>query len=65
LLGRGDITINGETKKKSYQLRSGDQIHIIHPERYMEATVLAQSPEVPSVRILLEKEDYVVVHKPA
>lgn len=66
LLGRGDITINGEVKqKKSYQLKPGDQIHIIHPERYMEAEVLAQAPAVPEVHILLEKEDYVVVHKPA
>jgi 23S rRNA-/tRNA-specific pseudouridylate synthase len=31
----------------------------------MEASMLAQSPEVPEVKILLEKEDYVVVHKPA
>jgi hypothetical protein len=31
----------------------------------MEASVLAQSPEVPGVEILLEKDDYVVVHKPA
>lgn len=66
LLGRGDITINNwDAKKKSYILRPWDHIHIKHPERYMEASVLAQSPEVPGVEILLEKEDYVVVHKPA
>ncbi len=65
LLARGDITINWEAKKKSYQLRVGDQIHIVHPERYMEASVLAQAPSVPGVKILVEKDDYVVVHKPA
>ncbi|MEI7477402.1 MAG: pseudouridine synthase [bacterium] len=65
LLGRNDITVNGEPKKKSYQLKPGDQIHIVHPERYMEASMLAQAPAVPGVEILLEKDDYVVVHKPA
>jgi 23S rRNA pseudouridine1911/1915/1917 synthase len=65
LLWRGDITINnGDVKKKSYILKHGDHIRIQHPERYMEATMLAQSPEVPEVKILLEKDDYVVVHKP-
>lgn len=65
LLGRGDITINdGKVKKKSYHLKSGDRIHIVHPERYLESSVLAQAPAVPEVEILVEKEDYVVVHKP-
>lgn len=66
LLGRGDITVNDwDVKKKSYMLKSWDRIRIQHPERYMEATMLAQSPAVPEVKILLEKDDYVVVHKPA
>ncbi len=65
LLARDDITVNGEKKKKSYQLKAWDKVHIVHPERYMEASVLAQAPAVPGVEILLEKDDYVVVHKPA
>ncbi len=66
LFGRGDITINdGEVKKKSYHLKSGDRIHIVHPERYLESSVLAQAPAVPEVEIMLEKPDYIVVHKPA
>ncbi len=66
LLGRNDITINnGIIKKKSYILKPGDQIHIVHPERYMEASMLAQAPAVPEVTILVEKDDYVVVRKPA
>lgn len=54
-----------ETKKKSYQLKTGDRIHIVHPERYLEASVLAQAPDIPEMEIVLEKPDYLVVHKPA
>lgn len=54
-----------ETKKKSYILKPGDRIHIVHPERYLEASMLAQAPDVPEVKIMLEKPDYVVVRKPA
>lgn len=65
LLWRGDITVNdGLVKKKSYMLKTGDRVHIEHPERYMESSMLAQAPAVPEVEIMLEKEDYVVVHKP-
>lgn len=80
LLGRGDIQVfpadwwvnssgkdekQGQAKKKSYHLKPGDRIHIVHPERYMESEVLAQAPAVPGVKILVEKPDYIVVHKPA
>lgn len=76
LLARGDIKVCGKTadsddplqreiKKKSYILKDGDRIHIVHPERYMEAHMLAQAPVVPEVEIVYERPDYVVVHKPA
>ncbi len=45
-------------------LKTGDRVHIEHPERYMESSMLAQAPAVPEVEIMLEKDDYVVVHKP-
>lgn len=45
-------------------LKPGDHVHIEHPERYMESSMLAQAPAVPEVEILLEKADYVVIHKP-
>ncbi len=39
-------------------------IEITHPERYMEAAVLATSPEI-ELPIILEKKDYVVIRKKA
>jgi 23S rRNA-/tRNA-specific pseudouridylate synthase len=71
LLGRGDIVITPAgwipttSKKKSYMLKPWDHVHIEHPERYMEAGVLAQAPDVPGLKIVHERPDYVVVHKPA
>ena len=44
-------------------VKSGDVVTIIHPERYMESEVLAQSPVV-ALKILLEKKDYIVIYKP-
>lgn len=65
LIARGDIVINGKPLvKKSLLLKAGDTISITHPERYMEASVLATSPEV-DLPIVFEKKDYVVVHKKA
>ncbi len=65
LMARGDVLINGvPLKKKSQQLKSGDVIDITHPERYLEASVLATSPQI-ELPIILEKDDYVVVHKKA
>lgn len=70
LLGRGDIVITSAagvvstSKKKSYILKVGDLVHIEHPERYMEAGVLAQAPAVPGLKIVHERPDYLVVHKP-
>jgi len=65
LLARGDILLNNKSlTKKSYILKPGDQIDITHPERYMEAAVLATSPEI-ELPIILEKKDYVVIHKKA
>jgi 23S rRNA-/tRNA-specific pseudouridylate synthase len=64
LMARGDIALNGTTlKKNSQRLKSGDQITITHPERYMESEVLAQSPQI-DLKIMIEKEDYLVIYKP-
>lgn len=65
LIARGDIVVNGKVlTKKSLILKTGDTIEITHPERYMEASVLATSPEV-DLPIILEKKDYVVIRKKA
>lgn len=64
LVARGDILVNGSiVKKKSLWLKTGDEITIVHPERYMESEVLAQSPEI-DLKILIEKPDYIVIYKP-
>lgn len=64
LVARGDILVNGNVvKKKSLWLKTGDEITIVHPERYMESEVLAQSPEI-DLKILIEKPDYIVIYKP-
>lgn len=63
LIARGDIVLNSKAlTKKSYILKQGDVISITHPERYMESSVLATSPEI-ELPIMIEKKDYVVVHK--
>lgn len=65
LIARGDIVVNGKPlTKKSLMLKAGDIIDITHPERYMEASVLATSPEI-ELPIIVEKKDYVVIHKKA
>jgi 23S rRNA pseudouridine1911/1915/1917 synthase len=64
LVARGDILVNGTiVKKKSLWLKTNDEITIVHPERYMESEVLAQSPEI-ELKILIEKPDYIVIYKP-
>lgn len=63
LMARGDVLVNGVVlKKKSQTLKPGDVIDITHPERYMESSLLATSPAI-ELPIMLEKDDYVVVHK--
>ncbi len=65
LIARGDILHNGKVlTKKSLQLKNKDVIDITHTERYMEASVLATSPDI-DLPIILEKKDYVVIHKKA
>lgn len=64
LVARGDILVNDVIiTKKSLWLKLGDKIDIIHPERYMDAEMLGQSPAL-DLQILLEKEDYMVIYKP-
>lgn len=64
LMARGDIMLNAVVlKKKSQLLKTGDQITIQHPERYMESEVLAQSPDI-QLKVLIEKKDYMVIYKP-
>lgn len=64
VLARGDVLVNWKVvKKKSLKLKAGDEIIVRQPERYMEASRLADSP-VLDLQILIEKDDYLVVYKP-
>jgi 23S rRNA pseudouridine1911/1915/1917 synthase len=61
LIRAGAITVNGERKKPSYQLRSGDRIKILSVPRQV---VLAPSEDV-EFDLLYEDNSIVVVNKPA
>lgn len=64
LVARGDITVNQKViTKNAHRLHPWDLITIIHPERYMENSILAQSPRL-DLHIIKEKKDYLVVYKP-
>jgi len=64
LVARGDITVNDRIiTKNAHKVYPWDSITIIHPERYMENSILAQSPHL-DLQIIKEKKDYLVVYKP-
>lgn len=60
LIENGDILVNGEKKKISYQVQEGDKITIRIPE-IKETSIKAQ--EIP-IEILYEDNDILVVNKP-
>jgi len=49
--------------KKSYQLKSKDQIIIDDVSRYLSPVVLDETPDI-QIPVLIEKEDYLVINKP-
>lgn len=57
------ITINQKFVKKSYQLKSGDQIMIDDLERYLSPIILEQAPKI-DLEIKVQTKDYLVVFKP-
>ncbi len=64
LVARWDISVNDKIiTKKSLWLKEWDIITIVHPERYMEASRLADSPKI-DLKVMIEKDDYLVVYKP-
>lgn len=63
LLKRGAITVNNKAVKKSYLVKSGDQVAIERMTRFLDGGILEESPNA-ELRIMLEKSDYLVLYKP-
>ncbi len=63
IITRGGVSVNGKIVKKSYKLKLGDRISIDDLERYVSPVMLAESPDI-AIPIVLDKEDYLVIHKP-
>ena len=49
--------------KKSYKLKTWDDIEIDNLERYLSPVILEEAPNI-EIPIILEKEDYIIIHKP-
>lgn len=56
-------TTQNKIIKKSYKLKTWDQIEIDDLERYLSPVILEEAPNI-EIPIILEKEDYIVIHKP-
>lgn len=63
LINRWWIKVNNNIVKKSYKLKQWDKIEIDSLERFLSSEILQESPFV-KLNIILEKDDYLVVHKP-
>lgn len=63
LLERGGITVNGKQVKKSYQVKSGDNITIDNMQRFLDGGILEEAVTVP-LDIRHDHTDYLVLYKP-
>lgn len=63
IIDRGGILVNNCLVKKSYILKSWDTINIDRLQRYFDAWVLEETPEI-DLPVLMEQEDYLVIYKP-
>lgn len=63
IIERWGVKVNGKGIKKSYQLKTNDQIEIDNVKRYLSPVILDEAPKI-QIPILLEKEDYLVINKP-
>lgn len=63
IISRWGVKVNGKIAKKSYQLKSSDNVEIDDVSRYLSPVVLDEAPAI-KIPILLEKEDYLVLNKP-
>ena len=63
IISRGWILINNKSVKKSYKLKSWDQVIIDDLARFLSSEILAESPAI-DLPIVHEKDDYLVLYKP-
>ena len=63
IIKRWWVLVNWKPVKKSYKLKTNDQIQVENLERYLDSSFLEELPFV-DIPIVLEKEDYLVINKP-
>lgn len=63
IISRGGVQVNGQIVKKSYKLKTTDQVYIDNLQRYVSPILLEESPKF-SLPILIETEDYLIINKP-
>ncbi len=63
IIERWWIKVNNKVIKKSYQLKTADNIEIDDIKRYLSSVILDEAPDI-TIPIILEKEDYLVINKP-
>ena len=63
IIKRWWVLVNWKPVKKSYKLKTNDQIQVENLERYLDSSFLEELPFV-NIPIVLEKEDYLVINKP-
>lgn len=63
IISRWGVKVNNKIAKKSYQLKSSDNVEIDDVSRYLSPVLLDEAPDI-KIPILLEKEDYLVLNKP-
>jgi 23S rRNA pseudouridine1911/1915/1917 synthase len=61
LIAGGDVTVNGETRKPSYRLRTGDTVSVNYDE---EPPVTVEAQPIP-LKVQYEDDDIIVIEKPA
>jgi len=63
IIKRWWVLVNWKPVKKSYKLKTNDQIQVENLERYLDSSFLKELPFV-DISIILEKEDYLIINKP-
>lgn len=63
IISRWGIKVWSKIIKKSYRLKSNDEVFIDDLKRYLSPVILEEAPQI-QIPIILEKEDYIIINKP-
>ena len=63
IIERWGIQVNGKVVKKSYKLKTWDEVQIDELERYLSPIILDEAEEI-DIPIIREEEDYIILNKP-